>query len=377
MDFELTPQQEALRRDVVAFGRSVEIADRADAPAESFPMQLWRQCADFGIHGLPFPREFGGGGHDGMTVVIALEALGSSLRDNGLLFALAAQMSSVQMPLARFGSQDQRRRYLEPLCRGAIIAAHAMTEPDAGSDAFALSTRAKRRGTSYFISGSKIFVSQAPVADVFLVFATVHADASVLGITAFLVDRHTDGVHIGAAISKAGLQSAPMASVTFDNVEVVESNRLGREGRGALVFLDAMEWERILIMATGIGSLERQFKDLLASRQNRAIDVAGSNALLVDLRVRLETARLILYRAAWAKVRDEQSSLYSSMAKLVVSDAMLQGAIDAVNLGGMASCICGGDAERDLRDALAAPIYSGTANIQRRNIARALGLRVD
>lgn len=371
MDFELTSAQKDLCRDILALGR--RLSGAPPEPSGAFPHEAWRACAEFGIQGLPFSRALGGRGHDPMTTVIALEALGSAVRDNGLLFALSAQMASVQMPIARFGSDRQRETYLRDLCSGKVIGAHAMTEPGSGSDAFSLATRADRQGEVYVLNGEKSFVSEAPVADLYLVFATVRAQASVLGITAFLVERGTPGLRVGPPIQKTGLESAPMAMLFLEDVPVPASQRLGREGRGASLFADAMEWERIMIMATGVGALARQLEDARTSHRRPGPDYA----VLADMKVRLELARLILYRATWAKERGEQAAAFSSMAKLVIGEAMLRGALEAMQLEGVPACARTNTTARDLCDFVAAPIYSGTSDMQRRVIARSLGLHDD
>jgi len=174
MEFGWTPEQLEFRRATLDFARR-ELADDLagrDKRGE-FSRELWRRCGAFGIQGLPFPEAYGGGGQDILTTILAMEALGEGCPDNGLLFGLAAQMWSVQMPLWRYGTEEQRLRWLPGLCRGEFIGAHGMSEPDSGSDAFALRTVAERRGECYVLTGTKTFVSEAPVADVFVVFATM------------------------------------------------------------------------------------------------------------------------------------------------------------------------------------------------------------
>src|SRR5215216_4125318 len=163
MDFAWTEEQLVLRRSVVDFARqhlADDVVSRDHAGA--FSMEQWKRCADFGIHGIPFPEEFGGTGHDVLTTMLAMEALGYGCRDSGLIFAINAQMWAVQIPVFRFGSPEQKQKYLPRLIHGDIIGAHAMTEPDSGSDSFALSTRAERDGDGYVLNGSKTFVSNAP-----------------------------------------------------------------------------------------------------------------------------------------------------------------------------------------------------------------------
>ena len=244
-----------------------------------------------------------------MTTVLALEALGYGCKDNGLLFGLAAQMWSVQMPLLRFGSDAAKAKYLPRLCSGEWIGAHGMSEPDSGSDAFALRTTAVRRGDRYLLNGTKTFVSEGPVADLFLVFATIDPAKAFLGLTGFVVERSTPGLRVSREIEKMGLRTSPMAEVIFEDCEVPEENRIGREGRGGLVFNDSMEWERACILAGYLGTLERQLEACVRYSQERrqfGKPIAEFQSVanrLVDMKVRLETSRLLLYKAAWTKQR--------------------------------------------------------------------------
>jgi alkylation response protein AidB-like acyl-CoA dehydrogenase len=381
MEFAWTAEQLALREAVIGFARR-SLADdvaRRDRQGE-FSRDLWRRCGEFGIQGLPFPEELGGGGRDILTTVLALEALGYACRDNGLSFSLAAQMWSVQMPLHRFGSEDQRRRYLPRLCSGEWVGAHGMSEPDSGSDAFSLRTRAERRGSTYVLNGTKTFVSEAPVADLFVVFATLDRNLGPLGITGFLVERETPGCSVGRTIHKMGLRTSPMAELVLEDCVVPDTNRLGREGRGAQVFNDSMEWERGCILAGALGAMERQLEEAVGyarGRQQFGAPIARLQAVqhrLADMKVRLEAARLLLYRAAWAKENGRDPGQASAIAKLVVSEAEVQSALDGVRVRGGYGYTEEYEAERELRDAVGALLFSGTSDMQRNLIARSLGL---
>jgi alkylation response protein AidB-like acyl-CoA dehydrogenase len=380
MDFGWTKEQLELRDAVAAFGRSLGEADleRRDHEAR-FDRDLWRRCGEFGIQGMPFPTEYGGGGADILTTVLALETLGAECRDNGLLFALGAQMWSVQMPILRHGTDAQKAKYLPPLCRGEWIGAHGMSEPDSGSDAFALRTTARRDGDHYVLDGTKTFVSEAPVADVYVVFATVDRARGPLGVTGFLVDRDTAGLSVGRHIAKMGLRTSPMAELVLEGCRVPVTSMLGREGRGAAVFNDSMEWERALILATGLGTLDRLVRTSVRhvrERQQFGQPVGRFQAVahrIVDMQVRLEAARLLLYQAAWAKDREEPGAS-GAAAKLFLSEALVQSCLDAVQVRGGYGYTAEYGVERDLRDAVGGTLYSGTSEIQRNLIARSLGL---
>ncbi len=381
MDFAWSTEQLEFRAAVLDFARKALQDDLVtrDHTAE-FSRDLWRLCGEFGIQGLPFAEEHGGGGRDILTTILAMETLGYACKDNGLLFGLAAQMWSVQMPIHRFGSDEQKRRYLPRLNSGEWIGAHGMSEPDSGSDAFSLRTTAVLHGDHYILSGAKTFVSEAPVADVFLVFATVDRGKGALGLTAFLVERETPGFSVGKRISKMGLKTSPMAELFFDNCRVPVGNRLGREGRGAQLFNDSMEWERACILASNLGTMERLLEGSVQyarERQQFGKPIAQFQSVanrLVDMKVRLEAGRLLLYRAAWAKQLGQNPGPEAAIAKLVVGEAMVQSCLDAVQVRGGYGYMTEYEVERDLRDAVGGTLYSGTSDIQRNLIARGLGL---
>jgi alkylation response protein AidB-like acyl-CoA dehydrogenase len=380
MDFAWSPAQLELRDAIVAFGRKTLQDDLIGRDREKvFSRELWSRCAEFGIQGLPFPEGYGGGGQDALTTVLAMEALGYACRDNGLVFGINAQMWSVQMPILRFGSEEQRRRYLPLLCSGEWIGAHGMSEPDSGSDAFSLRTTARRDGDHYVLNGTKTFVSEAPIADLYVVFATVDPKLGALGITGFLVERDTPGLRVGKPIEKMGLRTSPMGELILEDCRVEVGNRIGREGRGAGVFNDSMEWERSCILAGCLGTMERQLEGCTRYAHERrqfgqAVGAFQSvSNRLVDMKVRLETARLMLLKAVWLKQQNLPSTTEASLAKLYVSEAFVQSSLDAVQIHGGYGFTTEYEVERDLRDSIGSRLYSGTSEIQRAIIARSLG----
>jgi alkylation response protein AidB-like acyl-CoA dehydrogenase len=214
VDFSLTEEQERYREEVLRFARAELNQDLISRDEESsFPAEAWKRCATFGLQGLPVPEDYGGSGADPLTIMVAMEALGQGCRDNGLLFSLNAQMWSCEMPLVRAGSEEQKRRYLPGLCDGSLIGSQAMTEPGTGSDAFALGTRAVRRGEGYVLTGSKTFVTNAPVAELFIVFAVTDPTEGIGSLSAFLVDRDTPGLTVGEPLHKMGLRTSPMGEL--------------------------------------------------------------------------------------------------------------------------------------------------------------------
>jgi len=381
MDFAWSSEQLAVRDAILEFGRR-ELQDGAMARDRdaTFPRDLWRRCAEMGVQGLPIPEAYGGAGLDPLTAVLALEALGYACPDAGLCFAINAQLWSVQMPILRFGTEAQRARYLPRLCAGEWIGAHGMSEPGSGSDAFALATRAEPVDDGYVLTGTKTFVSNAPEADLFVVFATVARDKGVLGITAFLVERDAPGLRVGRPIEKMGLRTSPMAEVILDGCHVPAEQRLGREGRGASIFNDSMEWERGCLLASEIGAMQRQLEQGVAHARTRRQfdrpigDFQSVSNRLADMKVRLEAARLLVYHAAWTKQQGCPAATAASVAKLFASEALVQSCLDAVQIRGGYGFTTEYGAERELRDAVGSRLYSGTSDIQRAIIARGLGL---
>lgn len=381
MDFSWSDEQVEIRDAVAEFAREHLQDDLIGRDRDNqFSRELWARCADFGVQGLAFPPAYGGSGQDPLTAVLAIEALGRGCKDAGLVFGIGAQMWSVQMPIFRHGTDDQRQRYLTRLCTGEWIGAHGMSEPASGSDAFALRTTAERDGDQYVLTGTKTFVSEAPVANLFLVFATLDPALGPGGITGFLVERDMEGVDVSPAIHKMGLRTSPMAEVILDECRVPLENRLGREGRGGLLFNDSMEWERSCILAGAVGAMGRQLEVAIryaGEREQfgrRIGEFQAVNNRLANMRVRLESSRLLLYRAAWLKQNgSREAAAMSALAKLHISEACVQSALDAIQVHGGYGFTTEFEVERDLRDAVGGTLYSGTSEIQRALLARDMG----
>jgi len=381
MDFSWTEEQQTFKEAVIKFAQSElnEALIERDKQG-AFSRENWQKCAQFGIQGLPFPEEYGGAEADIVTTMLTMEGLGYGCRDNGLIFAINAQMWSVQMPLLKFGTPAQKETYLAPLCAGDLIGAHGMSEPDSGSDAYSLRTRAERCEGGYRLNGSKMFVTSAPVADVALIFATVDPAKGVRGVTAFLVEKGTSGFSISRDLEKMGLRTAPMGELILEDCFVPEGNRLGVEGAGMAIFNSSMEWERSGILASHIGAMERQLEETIRyARERRQFGQpvgrfqAVSNRI-ANMKVRLETARLILYKVAWLKKQGKSAVMEAALAKLYISESFVQSSLDALRVHGGYGYMTEFEIERDLRDAIGGTLYSGTSDIQRNIIARLLGL---
>lgn len=378
MNFEWTDEQLALKKAVLEFARS-ELMRPRDGGGHSLWREGWQKCAHFGILGLYFPQAYGGSDAGGLATAAAMETLGTVCRDAGLLFALSAQMWSVQMPIWRFGNEGQKAKYLPALINGSLIGAHGMSEPGSGSDAFSLQTSAEREGDFYVLNGTKTFVTSAPEADLFVIFARVGKHPGVFGLTAFLVERAW-GLRVGAPIEKMGLGGAPMAEVYLDDCRVPKENRLGGEGQGARIFSDSMEWERTYILAWQLGVMQRQIEE--ASQYVRDRKLSGKSISefqavshkIAEMRIRLEAARLLLYRAAWLKAEGKPVLLESSIAKVYAAEAAVANALDAIQLHGGYGYATDTGVESGLRDAIGGRIYSGTSEVLRNMIAHELGL---
>jgi len=378
---ELSDEQNRLQESAIAFARQALSCDviAADA-AETFNLDGWRRCAEFGVLGMPIPEQHGGLGLGLSALLAVMEGLGYGTRDQGLLFSLNAHLWTNSIPILQYGTDAQRATYLPGLSNGSLIGANAASEPDAGSDIFSLRTRAVRDGDSYVLNGTKMFVTNAPVAHLFVSYATIDPALGPMGITAFIVEREAPGLTISRKLHKMGLRTSPMAEVIFEDCRVPVAQRLGREGRGVEVFECSMEWERGSILASCLGVMRRQIEECVRHARERTQfgKPIGKNQSvanrIVDMKVRLETCRPLVYRLGELKDRQQPAMLEAAMAKLYVSQCFVQSSLDAIQIFGGYGYMTEQQVERDLRDAVGSGLYSGTSEIQRNIIARALGL---
>ena len=381
MDFSWDKDHLALKKSVIDFAhKELNNGIIKQNHTSDFPRDKWKKCASFGIQGLPMPEEFGGDGLDVLTTILMMEGLGYGCKDNGLIFGINAQIWSVQLPILRFGSEVQKKTYLPKLVSGDLIGAHGMTEPGSGSDSFSLSTRAEKKGDRYVLNGSKTFISNAPVADLFLIFATVNKSRGFWGITAFLIEKGTPGLIVGKPIEKMGLKSSPMGEVFLEDCSVSTEHRLGREGNGAAIFRHSMGWERSCILASCVGTMQRQVDvciEYAKTRQQFGKQIGKLPSVanrIIDMKIRLETARLLLYKAGWLQTQGQEAGQEIAMAKLYLSECFIQSSLDAIQIHGGYGYTTEYGIEGDLRDSVASRIYSGTSEIQREIIARSMGL---
>lgn len=376
MDFSWSPQQKELFDAIGTFAAHELNHDLIENDRGGvFNRAGWKKCGEIGIQGLAVPQAYGGLEQDPVTTVGALERLGYTCRDNGLVFSLNAHMWTACMPLVAFGTEAQKRRYLPGLCDGTLVGGNAMSEPDSGSDAYGLRTTATRKGDRYVLNGSKIFVTNGPEADVVVVFATVDRTKGTAGVSAFLVEKSFKGFGLGRKLEKMGLRTSPMAELFFDDCEVPAENRLGREGAGAALFTHSMTWERGCILASAVGSMQRVLEACLkyAKVRKQSGQSIGKFQLvasrLVDMKVRLETARYMLYHGAYQRSLGRSAILEAAMAKLHISESWARSCEDAVQIHGGYGYMTDFEIERELRDAIGSRLYSGTSEIQRNIIA--------
>jgi len=381
MDFEFSKEQLEYKRSAAQFAQNELNEGIIERDKDSiFPRDLWEKCAEFGVQGAAFPEQYGGANADILSTMMIMEGLGYGCKDSGLIFALNGQMWTVQMPILRFGTDEQKERYLPKLCSGKWIGAHGMTEPDSGSDAFSLGTTAELKGDHYVLNGTKTFSTSASVANMFLVFANVDKRKGFMGVTGFLIEKDFPGIKVGKDIKKMGLRTAPFAEIVLNDCIVPVENRLSREGNGAAIFDDAIEWERSCILASLIGNMERQLKSCIKYAKERkqfgkSIGKFQSVAnKIADMKVRLETARLILYKVAWMKKAHGKATMEAAIAKLYISESWVKSCLDAVQIHGGYGFTTEYELERDLRDSIGSTLYSGTSEIQRNIIAKLLRL---
>ena len=374
-----TPEQVEFFETVTRLARTLTADTRERDRVSAFSREAWDRCAEVGLHGLPAPEQYGGAGADAVTTMLALEALGYGCPDNGLVFTVNAHLWTSVVPVWMHGTEEQRQRWLPGLCSGKLIGCHAATEPEAGSDVFAMSATDRPAEGGYVLNGRKVFITNAPVADLLIVFARTSRGIGPIGITAFMVEGGTAGCSI-VPMDKLGLRTSPMGEIALEDCLVPESAVLGRVGRGGEVFQTSMSWERACIMASHVGLMRRTMEaciEYARSRRQGGKPIGKYESVadkIADMKVAVDASRALVLRVGWLMDHGFDTRLEAAVAKVFVSEASVRTALDAVQIHGGYGYMPEFEVERALRDAIGGTIYSGTSEIQRRIIARGLGL---
>jgi alkylation response protein AidB-like acyl-CoA dehydrogenase len=348
--------------------------------AAEFSWDKWKLVCQSGILGLPFGEQWGGLGQDLITTMGVLEALGEGNRDGGLSFSVTTSMASTGVPLEAFGSAALKERYLPRICSGDLIGAHAITESEGGSDALKMLTTAERDGDAFVLRGSKTFVSNGPIADVFVVYARTRPEGGALGITALLVDRDTPGLSVGKPMKKMGLRTSPLSELFFDDCRIPATQVVGRVGGGFLVLDYVMKREILFSFIINVGEMQHRLDRCLAYAKSRiqfGQPIGSYQAIshkLVDMRIRVDTARKWLYDTAHRLLAGHNVTTDMAIAKLLTSEGNLASALAAVQIFGGHGYMVETGLEKDVRNAVAGTIYSGTTEIQYNRVASMMGL---
>ena len=374
MLFQTTPAHEELRAKIRAFAEEEikPIAFMLDQQNE-FPDEAIRKLGEMGLMGIPFPKEYGGAGLDALSYAIAVEELARV--DGGAGVILSAHVSLGSWPIFAYGTEEQKQKYLVPLAKGEKIGAFGLTEPNAGSDAGGTETTAVLKGDHYVLNGGKIFITNAPKADTYVVFAVTTPDIGTRGISAFIVEKGWKGFYFGDHYDKMGIRSSSTAELIFDNVEVPKENLLGKEGEGFKIAMSTLDGGRIGIAAQALGIAQGAYDAAVAYSKERiqfGKPIGFQQAIsfkLADMATKLRCARFLVYSAAELKEAHVPYGMESAMAKMYASDIALEVTNDALQIHGGAGFMKGMEVERAYRDAKITTIYEGTNEIQRVVIA--------
>ncbi|MGH2655642.1 MAG: acyl-CoA dehydrogenase family protein [Actinomycetota bacterium] len=382
MDFDLNPEQEEFRKAVRRFAEDV-IAPRAEEMdrAGELPMDVVEQMAELGLFGIPFPEEYGGQGADLLTLVLAIEELARI--DSSIAITLEAAVGLGANPIYRFGSEEQKRRWLVPMARGEILGAFGLTEPGGGSDAEATGTTARLEGGQWIINGSKAFITNSgtPISKLATLTAvTGKRDDGSKEISAIIVPMDTPGFTVGRSYQKIGWHASDTHELAFDDCRVPEENLLGERGRGFAQFLAILDEGRVAIAALGVGLAQGALEESVKYANERTAfgrpigAFQGMQFKIADMQVAVETARLATYKAAWLRDRGRSFKAAASLAKLYASEIAVTCAREAVQVHGGYGFSEEFPVARFYRDSKVLEIGEGTNEIQRILIARDLGL---
>ena len=371
MNFEPTEEQIRIREAVREFA-AAEIAPHVTRweKEERFPKEILTRLGEMGVMGMMIPEAYGGAGADALSYVFAIEELSRACASTAVI--VSVNNSVACYPIWKFGSEAQKTSILKELASGRALGAYALTEPQSGSDAANQKTRAVRDGSGYVLDGAKAWITNAGEADWYVVMAMTEPAAGTRGITAFLVSREDRGLRIGAAEDKMGLRSSKTAAIFLEGVRVPGERRLGAEGEGFTIAMTTLDHSRIGIAAQGIGIAQAAYEaavEYASTRESFGRKIAEHEAIafqIADMRVQLEAARALTYRAAWrSETPGARFSKESSMAKVYATEAANAIAARAVQIFGGYGYSKEYAVERYYRDARVTTIYEGTSEIQR------------
>jgi alkylation response protein AidB-like acyl-CoA dehydrogenase len=377
---EWNADQVALRAGLARWHDALSAGHIEQDEQGTFSWAKWKLIRQSGILSLPFDERWGGLGQDLRTTMYVLEGLGEGCRDGGLSFSVTTSMASTGIPLERFGSAELKDRYLPRICSGEAIGAHAITEAEGGSDALHMRTRATRDGDHFVLRGSKTFVSNGPVADLFVIYARTHPDGGPLGVTAFVVERDTPGLEIGTPLKKMGLRTSPLSELFFDECRIPAAQVVGRVGGGFLVLDHVMKREILFTFIVNVGEMQHRLDrclDYARTRTQFGKPIGSYQSVankMVDMKIRLETARKWLYDTAERLAGGANVTVDIAIAKLLTSESNVASSLAAVQIFGGHGYLAEYGLEKDVRNAVAGTIYSGTTEIQYNRIAAMLGL---
>ena len=376
MDFSLTAEQQKVIAEAAGFAREhLARSPSAGTAPVSHPAH-WKWCVDGRFTGLPLPRDSGGRGLSLLDSMLALEAMAAAGADPGFVFSLGVHQFAAAAPLATIGTAEQKDELLRPMAEGRLIGALAISEAEAGSDSYALKTTARETAGGFLLSGEKIWITNAPVADIILVCARTDDMPGAFGISCFIVRRGTAGLSLAEGPAKNGLAGAPWGSVQLDNVYVPAASMLGGRGGGAAVFREAMRWERCGLYSIVTGAMARSLNDCLQHTKLRRqfgrplIDNPAVARALALMRTRHDAAKLLLYQAAWQFDQGAPDDVAISLAKAYVSQAAIDNALEAQQLYGAAGTLADSPATHFLNDMLPFRTLSGPNELHYQVAAR-------
>ncbi|WP_432406801.1 acyl-CoA dehydrogenase [Wukongibacter sp. M2B1] len=374
MDFRIPKEHEMLRQMYREFTENEvkPLAEEVDEK-EMFPVETVKKLARYGLLGIPFPKEYGGQGGDNLGYAMAVEELSKACATTGVI--VSAHTSLCAAPIYEFGTEEQKQKYLIPLAKGEKLGAFGLTEPNAGTDAAGQQTKAVLDGDHYILNGSKIFITNAGYADIYIVMAMTDKSKGVKGISAFIVEKDYEGFSIGKKEAKMGIKGSATCELIFENVKVPKENLLGREGKGFGIAMKTLDGGRIGIAAQALGiaqgSIDETVKYVKERKQfGRSIaKFQNTQFQLADMQTKTDASRLLVYRAARAKDNKERFSDQAAMAKLFAAETAMEVTTKAVQLHGGYGYTREYPVERMMRDAKITEIYEGTSEVQKMVIA--------